>query len=140
MHTIIALIYLSILLAPLPPGMAINPQTRECGYYWGGDEWINNKLPDEWQIYYPRNELITTDAGSCPWQGNWDIASESCCRKLGYTYVPGNLGLERGQPIRTQFAYMILAMKLAPFVLVALIVIVVVLLVRRRKRREAVGG
>ncbi len=134
MNVFAALVYLSILLAPAPPSLALNPQTNECGAYWGGDEWTYYKLPDGWKIYYPQDDLITTDAGSCPRQGNWDAAVESCCRKLGYTYVPGNLGVERGRIGRTPYAYMLMGWLAAPCVLVALIIIVILLFVRRRKR------
>jgi hypothetical protein len=80
---LLVLFCLSILLAPAPPGITLNTQTGECGLYTAGDEWTNLELPAGWQVYYPRDGVITTDAGSCTWKGAWDTTTEDCCRELG---------------------------------------------------------
>ena len=96
MKKLIILIIFWIFFAPSPPGIALNHGTKECGDYRGGDEFGTYILPAEWEIYYPRNDgLIQTEIGSCQWSGN--RATENCCQQLGYTYVPGNIGEERGR-------------------------------------------
>jgi hypothetical protein len=35
-----------------PPEITINPETKECGYYWCGDECEYYYLPLPWTINY----------------------------------------------------------------------------------------
>ena len=36
---------------PSPPGIALNPNTRECGYYFS-EEYVHYILPPPWEINY----------------------------------------------------------------------------------------
>jgi hypothetical protein len=100
------------LLGPAPPGIVINPETKECGYYWGGDEWANYDLPSPWIINY--GEPIETELGVFEWDGG-DI--ESFCKQIGYTYVSGNLGDKYGKYRWTWYSYLVLAIKFAPLII-----------------------
>jgi hypothetical protein len=89
----------------MPHGIALNHETRECGGFWGGDEYGGYRLPEGWVDYYPRLGVIETEVGSCsfpdttghepPGEGRAAVA-EACCRELGYTYV--------GTPVGDSFA------------------------------------
>jgi hypothetical protein len=130
MKTLIALTYLWILLAPLPPGIALNHQTKECGEIWGGDEYATYNLPAGWKTYHPQDGFFQTEIGSCPWNGSSGI--ESCCQQLGYTYVADNIGAERGQLIWTPYAIVLFCFKFIPLVLVLVVVSLLVFFVGKR--------
>ncbi len=71
-------------------GIALNHDTKECGYLWGGDEYFNYELPAGWKAYSSHgNGSIVTESGSCRYNYS-DL--KSCCDQLGYTYVSGNVG------------------------------------------------
>ncbi len=74
---------------PLPWGIAINDKTKECAGYWGGDEFVNYKLPSGWKDYYPTEEGIVTPYGKC---GSSREEAEKCCKELGLTFVSNNIG------------------------------------------------
>ncbi|MBM3200102.1 hypothetical protein FJZ53_04125 [Candidatus Woesearchaeota archaeon] len=94
------------LSAPLPAGIAINLETRECGRFWGGDEYGSYSLPDRWNVYYPsyvetspgvtqQADVIKTEFGECTFRGfGWGEAGP-CCNKLGLKYV-GDVGVREG--------------------------------------------
>jgi|WetSurMetagenome_2_1015567.scaffolds.fasta_scaffold365535_2 hypothetical protein len=117
------------LLAPAPPQIAINPETKECGYYWGGDEYAWYHLPSQWVIVNP-DTPIQTEVGVYEWDGSTS-SIESFCRQIGYTYVSGNLGKVRGQYRLSAYAYILLAFKFAPLIIVfTLLMIAFVLFLR----------
>jgi len=85
--------------APSIFGMALNHETKECGNFWEGDEFVHYELPEGWEDYYESSSGLTkTEVGDC----NWSVlhSEEDCCKKLGYKYVSGNIGVEkwRGEP------------------------------------------
>ena len=142
MKMLIVLAFLWNLLAPLPPGIAVNPQTKECGYfgYWE-DEYATYYFPSPWKKYYPtfdstqKVSVIQTETGSCQWDFS-DSSTESCCRQLGYAYVPGNLGKERGQLVWTGYTVILLCIKWMPLVLALMAVLFVAFLITKRKKRQ----
>ena len=85
------------LLAPLPPGIALNLETKECAGYWAGDEFVDYVLPEGWVAYeLGSGGRIETEIGTCtyaPTDGHG--AAENCCRELGYTYVGDGIGQRR---------------------------------------------
>lgn len=89
-----------VFAAPLPWGIAIKSDTKECVGYWGGDEYVGYKLPSGWKAYYSNDdEVITTEFGSCEfrkWAGDPPGAEEKCCKELGLTFVSVNIGESHG--------------------------------------------
>jgi len=88
---------------PLPWGIALNHETKECAGYWAGDEFTHHELPSGWKAYYPDYEsynettdLITieTDIGTFNLtsfhSGEWHY---KFCNETGYTYVSQNIGM-----------------------------------------------
>jgi hypothetical protein len=92
-----ALPCLSLLFAPLPPGIALNLETKECAGYWAGDEYVDYKLPEGWVAYERDSQhRIETEVGTCTYApSNGYGAAESCCRELGYRYVGDEIGKRR---------------------------------------------
>ncbi len=88
--------------APLSHYFAINYETKQCGTYWGGDEFVNYDLPPHWNILYAQYSdnytSIETAAGTCrvprP-QASFPLLARECCAQLGYTYVSDNVGIYR---------------------------------------------
>ena len=100
MKKLLAMAFITILLAPAPYGIAINYETKECAGYWGGDEFVYYTLPAGWVEYYPDdNGLIQTEIGACEYGWNYNDTVEDCCNELGYTYVSENIGKDSGQRI-----------------------------------------
>jgi hypothetical protein len=122
------------LLAPMPPGIAYNPETKECGYYMGGDEYASYLLPQPWVINY--GDPIQIDSATHQWDGNGG-SIESFCRELGYTYVEGNIATLYGTRTASPIAGIRMICKTIPFILLAVVVIVVILLIARRKKKRA---
>ena len=73
------------LLGPRPPGIAINPETKECGYFgYYEDEYTSITFPAPWvKIYGP---TISTEEATCDWDMMQESA-EKCCQQLGYKYI-----------------------------------------------------
>lgn len=69
--------------APLPKGVAINSNSKECGAYWGGDEFTSYKLPEGWEAYYPIDSILKTPFGKC----NFKEGEKKCCSSLGLVYT-----------------------------------------------------
>lgn len=91
-----------VFAAPLPWGIAIKKDTKECAGYWPGDEYSSYKLPPGWEAYFPiTNHTVTTKFGSCEefYKSVSDPTrddDEKCCKKLGLTFVSQNIGESRG--------------------------------------------
>ena len=119
------------LLAPLPPQIAINPETKECGNYWGGDEYAGYYLSPPWKIInYGTPVHIGT--GVYKWGGSISTSSvESFCNQIGYTYVSGNLGQMRGQYSWTAYAVILLIFQFGPLIIGLIIVLMVVFFLLR---------
>ena len=85
-------------LAPAPDYLAINYETKECGRYWGGDEYTSYDLPSGWVKFDYRHSngywLIETRDGTCkiPKKERENLFKD-CCLQLGYPYVSGNVGV-----------------------------------------------
>lgn len=81
---IILLIFILPLLsyaAPLPEGIAINKETKQCSSFWAGDEFTYISLPDGWQDYYSETYYtFETPNGSCSVKEGDDV--EKCCNQL----------------------------------------------------------
>ena len=99
--TITFLLIASTSSAPSPYYLVINSDTKQCGNYWGGDEFVNYDLPPGWDSYeYHYSDgynIVETAFGTCkfPAMQTLDRYTETCCIKLGYQYVPDNIGTLR---------------------------------------------
>ena len=149
MGKLVAAASLLFLLAPMPWGIALNHETRECGGFWGGDEYGGYRLPEGWVAYYPRLGVIETEVGSCsfpspsgyepPSEGRAAVA-EACCRELGYTYAGTPIGESMVTPLTWGPA--LVAALSACVVCLGLVLVLclitggVVLLLRRRRRKK----
>ncbi len=147
--TLVAMVSLLYLLAPMPWGIALNHETRECGGFWGGDEYGGYRLPEGWVDYYPRRGIIETEAGRCsfpdtsgyepPNEGRAAIA-EACCEELGYTYVGSPIGKGRISPLMWGPVLLIaVGACLACLVVVLLLFPIIgglVLLIRWRRKKQ----
>jgi hypothetical protein len=151
MRALVAITCLGFLLAPMPHGIALNHETRECGGFWGGDEYGGYRLPEGWVDYYPKLGVIETEVGSCsfpdttgyepPGEGRAAVA-EACCQELGYTYV----GTPTGERFTTSLGWGSLLKDAVPACLACLGVVLLLfvggaaLLLRRRRRKQRVEG
>ena len=129
-----------ILLAPLPPGIALNFETRECAGYWAGDEYVDYALPKGWVAYELGSQSrIETEVGTCTYApSNGYEPAESCCRELGYQYVGDEIGKRRP----TALTWIVLAtigvgagIVCLAIGLVLALMVGGILLARRRRRR-----
>jgi hypothetical protein len=81
---------MAFLLAPAPYMFVLNHEQKQCAQFWPGDEYVYYRLPEPWQEAGPdSNGLIQTPFGSCNLHKVDDgtISYETCCQKLGYTYI-----------------------------------------------------
>ena len=134
MKTALLVLMLVNLLAPMPPGIAMNPDTGECGYYMGGDEYASYKLPEPWVVNY--GDPIEDENGSHHWDGKAE-SIEAFCGELGYTYVQGNIATLYGQRKSSPLLFTTFLCKALPFLLLAIVIIIVVSILARRKRKRA---
>ena len=133
------------LLAPLPHGIALNHETRECGGFWGGDEYGGYRLPEGWVDYYPRLGRIETEVGSCSFpdttgyepagQGR-EAVVEACCLELGYTYVGTPVGESFATPLKWR-STLLVAVPACICLALLLLAVGVVFLLWRRSREAA---
>ncbi len=119
-NTIIIFSFFFGVLAPMPPGIAYNPETRECGYYMGGDEYASYLLPAGWVINY--GETIQNETGSHEWDGRYD-SIEQFCRDLGYSYIQGNIATEYGERKESGLSTIRTICKTAPILLLVVLVL-----------------
>ena len=132
----ISLLILSVLwsfLAPMPPGIAVNPDTRECGEFFGGDEYGSYIMPSPWEITY--NPPIPAASSNA----EWDQSVREYCEKNGFTYVPGNMGKIYGTHKNSGLYYTMWMAKVAPLICLLLLIIIVgliVWIVVRKKRTD----
>jgi len=125
------------LLAPLPPQIAINPETKECGNFWGGDEYVDYHLPPPWKII-SYGTPVQIETRVYEWNGSISSAGvESFCNQIGYTYVSGNLGQERGERRWSPYTYTLVAVKIAPLIIGLIIVFIALLIYLRWKNKRS---
>ena len=130
------------LFAPMPWGLALNPSTKECAGFWGGDEYGSFNLPEGWDVYYPdADNLIDTPIGSCTFYASRHYeAAESCCDELPYTYVSGNIGDPNTSPLLVLLAGtagLAILIVLAVVVVIAALIIAVVVIIWKTRRPSA---
>ena len=131
----VILVMLSLtLLAPMPPGVAMNPDTGECGSYMGGDEYATYNLPEPWVVNY--GDPIVDENGSHQWDRKPD-SIEAFCTELGYTYVPGDMGTLYGKRKSSPVFFTIFLCKAFPLLLLATGIILLVTLVAKRKKKRS---
>lgn len=126
----LTILWLWSMLAPMPPGVAYNPETGECGYYFGGDEYGGYVLPDPWVVTYDA-EISTATNGD---------GVEAYCEQLGYTYVPGNMGQIYGKHQRSSLYYLMLITTYAPVCCIPAVLLMgvgLVILWRYKKNKKA---
>ncbi len=92
----------STVFAPLPRGIALNYETKQCAGYWGGDEYVTYELPSGWTYFefqYSDDAVsVNTDIGSCKAhqiQTTYAAQAKDCCTQLGYTFVSENIGIRK---------------------------------------------
>jgi hypothetical protein len=136
--------------APAPWGIALNHETKECGGYWGGDEYVSYRLPDGWREYRPtygqNGSKVETEVGTCDFQMRKE---EDCCRQLGYRFVAANVGegpkklMDRPQQQgkSSGFGFWVAAALFLAFILVSTVILAVALFVgfRMWRRRKGAG-
>jgi hypothetical protein len=125
------------LLAPMPPGIAYNTETKECGYYMGGDEYASYILPQPWVINY--GDPIQIDSITHQWDGNGESIESFCC-ELGYTYVEGNIATLYGTRTASPIAGIRLVCKTIPFILLGVGIVVGILIFAKWKKKCAKTG
>jgi hypothetical protein len=92
--------------APGPEYFAINYETKQCGGYWVGDEFVTYELPPGWYTFEPimidfgHRFSVETNVGTCivnrtdvVYRKTYSNFYEACCAQLGYTYIPENIGI-----------------------------------------------
>ncbi|KKT77449.1 MAG: hypothetical protein UW73_C0020G0021 [Microgenomates group bacterium GW2011_GWB1_44_8] len=78
-----------VLAAPAREFFVINEQAKQCGIYWPGDEFSQNKLPVGWKTYEPKKSLVLkTPYGTCNGEYiNQEQYYQGCAQQIGYKYV-----------------------------------------------------
>lgn len=117
----------------MPPGIAYNPKTGECGYFMGGDEYASYRLPAGWVINY--GEIIQNETGSHEWDGRYDSIKQFC-EELGFSYIQGNIATVYGVRKASGSSTINTICKAAPILLLLIIVIVVILIVVKRRKKK----
>ncbi len=120
-HAFSFLLIMISILAPVPPQIAFNPVTKECGVYWGGDEYANYDFPTPWETSHGLQ--IKTENGVYEWDGRMDSVKD-ICEQMGFTYIEGNLGSIKGEMRSGALPLLYLTIILVPLVLVIVIVCV----------------
>ncbi|MBA4385182.1 MAG: hypothetical protein C0410_10645 [Anaerolinea sp.] len=120
-------------LAPMPTGIAYNPETKECGYYMGGDEYASYLLPAGWVINY--GETIQNETGSHQWDKRYD-SIKRFCEELGYSYVEGNIATQFGERKASGLLVMRSVCIAAPILFLVILVVAVILIVKSIKRKR----
>lgn len=132
-YTLLVFSILFNLLAPMPPGIAYNPETKECGYYMGGDEYGSYAMPSGWVINY--GDPIQIGSSSHQWDGNVE-SIESFCEEMGYTYVSGNLGEKYGRLKSSPLFGIRMICKTIPFILLGVGILVGILIFTKWKKKQ----
>jgi hypothetical protein len=101
---VVGIVFLSLIaaafFAPLPRGIVLNYETKQCAGYWGGDEYVTYELPSGWKYFefqYSEDSVsVNTDIGSCQAhqiQTTYAAQAKDCCSQLGYAFVSENIGI-----------------------------------------------
>jgi len=70
-------------------GPALNEKTKQCGYFYGGDEEKLYHIPNGWKVDFQSQEIVEKFK-QCGWYtGEANI--EKCCEKIGYNFIEGNI-------------------------------------------------
>jgi len=120
----IFVIFISI-LGPAYPQIAFNPVTKECGVYWGGDEYADYAFPSPWET--SQGLQIITDSGVYKWDGRMDSV-EDICERMGFTYIEGNLGEIKGEMRWGLLPWLYMIITVVPIVVVIVLVCVAFIL------------
>ena len=70
-------------------GPALNEKTKQCGYFFGGDEKKSYNIPKEWKVSFQDQEVRKNFEQCGFFSGEKTI--EECCEILNYTFVKGNI-------------------------------------------------
>lgn len=100
------------LLAPLPPGIATNPETKECGEISGGDEYGGYELPPPWEISYGVDLSAYSNAET------YEERISEYCMQIGYSFVPGNLGMVYGHESKSIVFYFGIIITVLPILII----------------------
>ena len=118
-HIYFAFIFLLGILSPLPPQIIVNPSTKECGVFWGGDEYVEYYFPPPWKEL--ESSRVETKDGVYEWDGNWENV-QTLCEKMGYKFVDGNIAEGRAIKILGPGAWMIFFFCLIPLIFVFFVI------------------
>lgn len=109
------------ILGPTPPQIAFNPVTKECGVYWGGDEYADYAFPSPWETSYGLQ--ITTESRVYTWDGRMDSVKDMC-EQMGFAFIEGNLGSIYGEMRWGLLPWLYLMIIVVPILVVITIVCV----------------
>jgi hypothetical protein len=126
-------IILFILLAPVVfagpppsnPGLAINEQSQECGFYQSFDGKYEYAVPEGWEVY--QNQPYETARGICR------QSILACCEAFNLTYQ-GNIGVQEGDRYAIPNLLFILIFYLLPVALVVLVVWIIVTIIKKKRK------
>jgi len=137
--SILVLVYSVVYAAPAMWGLALNHETKECGGFWAGDEYVRFYLPEGWEVYYPDIDkgIIETEIGTCNY--TTPNSMEECCNQLGYTFVGENVGEGHTTPLgwkRMFFPLIVVALVISSSIIILFFVIRFILKRPKGKRRR----
>lgn len=118
-HTYFFIIFLFGILSQLPPQIIVNPSTKECGVFWGGDEYVGYYFPPPWKGL--ESNRVETEDGVYVWDGNWNNI-QKLCEKMGYKFVEGNIAEGRALQIPGPGAWMIIFSCLIPMIFIIIVI------------------
>jgi uncharacterized protein YwqG len=117
MVSMVSIVLLISILAPMPPQVAVNPQTRQCGSMMAGDEHVYYRLSDPWQVV-DANAPYKTDSGVYTWDGT-SAGVRVFCEQIGYTYEAGNLAVVYGKKAGSSFSILTILAVILVLLLIA---------------------
>lgn len=120
-HAFSILLIMISILAPAPPQIAFNPATKECGVYWGGDEYADYTFPPQWKTSYGLQ--IKTESGVYDWDGRMDSVKD-ICEQMGFIFVEGNLGPVKGEMRWLPLTWFYIIIFVVPIILVVVLICV----------------
>jgi hypothetical protein len=126
---LVSLSAMAFALSAALPFFVLNHEKKQCGFVYGGDEYVYNEPPEPWQKANPdKNGMIYTQFGSCNLnEVNFanQQGAETCCQQLGYTFI----GEIKGDVVKRDYG-LIFGQILSIFgVPIAIILFVVVLVI-----------
>jgi hypothetical protein len=105
----------------------INNKTKQCAFYWKGDEFSHYALPPDWESLSLPPIIISEEERSAAMPDY-----EEYCKNLGYTYSTENIGIGG----RTFFYYFSIFLNNIHLIILGFFILAIILWLNKRKGRK----